>query len=128
MTRKRVDELLAQGACLTVFPDEPPAITTLLGAAQHHKAPKRLRWCPAFPEHQGNVHDLPYTRLKLEAGGRDVAFMRDDEMVAYLCPIIESSGDTEAMLETWGRWQYILQRHRNRADLEEFMTDAIGGP
>ena len=117
----RLAQLIEQGAAIQVTLQEPRVdMELLLAAAVMLEDPKRLRWCAIFPEHQSHVHEVPYDAAVFEAGGRDIAFMRDGKIVMYVCPYEESTLDLDSARNGLAEWRGMLARYTNVAKFKEF--------
>ena len=117
----RLAQLIEQGAAIQATLQEPRVhIALLLAAAVMREDPKRLRWCAIFPEHQSHVHEVAYDEAVFEAGGRDIAFMRDGNIAMYVCPYEESTIDLEPARDGLAAWRGMLARHTNAAKFKEF--------
>ena len=120
-TEERLAQLIEHGAVIQVNLQEPSVdIALLLAAAVMLEEPKRLRWCAIFPEHQGHVHEVAYDEAVFEAEGRDIAFMRGEDIVMYVCPYEESTLDLEPARDGLAEWRGMLARHTNVAKFKEF--------
>jgi hypothetical protein len=120
---ERLTTLIEHGAAIQVFtPDDRLHTLTLAGAVWLDN-PTRLRWCAIFPEHQGHIHETAYDDIETHHE-RDVAFYRDGEMVAYVCPYEEGPLPLDAVREALGKWRAILAQYNNAELFEDFLDNA----
>lgn len=121
---KLLDDLVRRGATIQVFTPGGKAFTFVLAKCVMLSKPTRLRWCGVFPEHQGHVHETPFSRVAQEAGGRDLAFYKNGEMVAYVCPYEESGLSIDTARDLLAQWRAGLAKFNNQQNFENFFEDA----
>jgi hypothetical protein len=122
--RQRVEELIEQGGVIAIHRPGERVIELLLAGALWLKDPTRLRWCAAFPDHQGHIHETLYDKVALVVRGRDVAFHLKGEMVAYVCPIVEGGLPVDDVRDTLAEWQSLLSKHNNVEQFADFLENA----
>ncbi|WP_442510558.1 hypothetical protein SH528x_002183 [Novipirellula sp. SH528] len=121
---QRLEELIAHGAAIQLPLHDQPMLTLTLAGALWLTDPKRLRWCAIFPEHQGHVHELRYTRTDMMNDGRDIAFYRGPDLVAGVVPYEEGDLETDEVRAALAAWRDQLGRYDNVAQFAEFLEMA----
>jgi hypothetical protein len=99
--KDRLAQLVAAGCVLEMH--EPAVGEFALAAAVLHG--NVLRWCALFPVDQSHVHNVKFDDVRLEAGGRDLAFYRKGSLVAYVGPPEEFDLDLKEYQTSWNRWK-----------------------
>ena len=116
----RLAAAVASGTCIRT-----DGLTLTLAYAELLPAPKRLRWCAIFPQHQGHVHELRYTRATHDA--RCFTFYHGPQLVAEIMPYAEQRElPHQEVRDALDRWRTLLARNGNAAEFAGFIKDATG--
>ena len=125
MTNKEVlDKSLAHGAVAVVRFDDvlEPALEFTMADARWLDNPKRLRWCPIFPEHQGHIHETEYDEV-INDYDRDLSFKLKGKQVLSICPYEESGLNSEDVVEALARWRALVGAYNNAENFREFFEE-----
>jgi hypothetical protein len=116
---ERMEQLLEHGATIQLVGRN---LTLTLAGCHILTGPSRLRWCALFPEHQGHIHETPYTRITLVAGDRDIAFWQGKRMIAYIAPFEESGLSLDSVVAVLAKWRAYLNENDNAVQFENFFN------
>jgi len=100
--------LIREGAVIEL----PDGMTLTLADARWLKKPNRLMWCALWPEHQGHVHELRYTRTEVIATRGQITLHNDAELLATIKPYQQGTLPLNEVSEALVNWKAIEHQYQ----------------
>lgn len=117
-----VAAMIPKGAALWIV---VPGGSETLTLAKLVWLPGHFKWCAVFPEDQHHVHTTPYSSAAINHGLYVVLYDAQDNMIAQVCPLDESTLDNDSARAALANWQALLLANNgtNAKQFENFFAE-----